>query len=159
MAGGINNHFLTISYGNCRPRAYNVLASSRAVNCESRILFSIFFLSLFFFLSSFCERIRNTWKRANELIHCSIRKKRKKVVSRLSISILARPVKKKTNIPSPSFLRSNFKTCAKFYTQRVLFSVLDILSVSSSRSIHRNWKSWQKNENWINFEFSCCNDT
>lgn len=70
MAEGINNHFLTISYGNCRPRAYNVLASSRAVNCESRILFSYFF---FFF----CKRIRNTWKRANELIHCSIRKKKK----------------------------------------------------------------------------------
>lgn len=122
MAEGINNHFLTISYGNCRPRAYNVLASSRAVNCESRILFSYFFF--------FCKRIRNTWKRANELIHCSIRKKKKGWY--LGCRYRFWHDREKKNIRRLlSFFRSNFKTLVQNFIFYIIHNVhiLDILNV------------------------------
>lgn len=130
MAEGINNHFLTISYGNCRPRAYNVLASSRAVNCESRILFSYFF---FFF----CKRIRNTWKRANELIHCSIRKKKKEWYLGCRYRFW-HDREKKNNIRCLfSFFRSNFKTLVQNFIFYIIHNVhiLDILNVPHPRNL------------------------
>lgn len=92
-----------------------------------------YFSHIFFF---FCKRIRNTWKRANELIHCSIRKKKKGWY--LGCRYRFWHDREKKNIRRLfSFFRSNFKTLVQNFIFYIIHNVhiLDILNVSHPRNL------------------------
>lgn len=93
-----------------------------------------YFSHIFFFF--FCKRIRNTWKRANELIHCSIRKKKKGWY--LGCRYRFWHDREKKNIRRLfSFFRSNFKTLVQNFIFYIIHNVhiLDILNVPHPRNL------------------------